>query len=91
MDCNLPGSSVHGILQARIQEWVAISFSICICICTYKYMSMYILCIVYIFHFVSVIFKSGTEITTLHMTCAIEVYFDLFLELIETSQIFLFS
>ena len=27
MDCNLPGSSVNGILQARIQEWVAISFS----------------------------------------------------------------
>ena len=27
MDCSLPGSSVHGILQARIQEWVAISFS----------------------------------------------------------------
>ena len=26
-DCNLPGSSVHGILQARILEWVAISFS----------------------------------------------------------------
>ena len=24
MDCNLPGSSVHGILQARIMEWVAI-------------------------------------------------------------------
>ena len=27
MDCGLPGSSVHGILQARILEWVAISFS----------------------------------------------------------------
>ena len=27
MDCNLPGSSVHGILQARILEWVTISFS----------------------------------------------------------------
>ena len=27
MDCSLPGSSVHGILQARIQEWVAISSS----------------------------------------------------------------
>ena len=25
MDCNLPGSSVHGIFQARILEWVAIS------------------------------------------------------------------
>ena len=28
MDYILPGSSVHGILQARILEWVAISFSI---------------------------------------------------------------
>ena len=27
MDCSLPGSSVHGISQARIQKWVAISFS----------------------------------------------------------------
>ena len=27
MDCNPPGSSVHVILQARILEWVAISFS----------------------------------------------------------------
>ena len=27
MDCGLPGSSVHGILQARILEWIAISFS----------------------------------------------------------------
>ena len=26
-DCNLPGSSAHGFLQARILEWVAISFS----------------------------------------------------------------
>ena len=27
MDCSAPGSSVHGIFQARILEWVAISFS----------------------------------------------------------------
>ena len=27
LDCSPPGSSVHGILQARILEWVAISFS----------------------------------------------------------------
>ena len=26
MDCSLPGSSIHGIFQARILEWVAISF-----------------------------------------------------------------
>ena len=27
MDYSLPGSSVHGIFQARVREWVAISFS----------------------------------------------------------------
>ena len=27
MDCSLPGSSVHEILQSRILEWVAICFS----------------------------------------------------------------
>ena len=27
MDCSLPGSSNHGIFQARTLEWVAISFS----------------------------------------------------------------
>ena len=27
MDCSLPGFSIHGILQARILEWVIISFS----------------------------------------------------------------
>ena len=27
MDCRLRGSSVHGILQARILEWTAVSFS----------------------------------------------------------------
>ena len=27
MDCTLTGSSIHGILQARILEWVAIPFS----------------------------------------------------------------
>ena len=37
MDCNLPGSFVHGISQARILEWVAISFpqgrGYCACLC----------------------------------------------------------
>ena len=28
MDCSPPGSSLHGILQARVLEWVAISFFI---------------------------------------------------------------
>ena len=51
MDCSLPGSSVHGIFQARVLEWVAIAFSygkarstnycvyiniyVCVCVCMY--------------------------------------------------------
>src|SRR5574341_593456 len=27
MDCSQPGSSVHGIFQARVLEWIAIAFS----------------------------------------------------------------
>ena len=27
MDCSLPGSSIHGIFQARVMEWGAIAFS----------------------------------------------------------------
>ena len=37
MDCSLPGSSVHGILQARTLEWVAISFSRRSCMCLVQY------------------------------------------------------
>ena len=28
MDCSPPGSSIHGIFQARVPEWVAIAFAI---------------------------------------------------------------
>ena len=28
MDCSIPGSSIHGIFQARVLEWVSIAFSI---------------------------------------------------------------
>ena len=28
MDCSLPGSSIHGVFQARVLEWVAIAFSV---------------------------------------------------------------
>ena len=28
MDCSLPGSSIHGIRQARVLEWVAIALSV---------------------------------------------------------------
>ena len=38
MDCSLPDSSVHGIFQARVLEWVAIAFSIT---GTYIYICLY--------------------------------------------------
>ena len=31
MDCSLPGSSIHGIFQARVLEWGAIAFSEAFC------------------------------------------------------------
>ena len=31
MDCSSPGSSIHGIFQARVLEWGAIAFSDCYC------------------------------------------------------------
>ena len=46
MDCSPPGFSVHGILQARKLEWVAISFifptHICMCVCIWVYICIYI-------------------------------------------------
>ena len=44
MDCSLPGSSIHGIFQARVLEWAAIAFSICfhllhyICVSGFPYL-----------------------------------------------------
>ena len=37
VDCSLPGSSVHGILQARVLEWGAIAFSQYILVCSKLY------------------------------------------------------
>ena len=37
MDCRLPGSSIHGIFQARVLEWGAIAFSILIPMFSIKY------------------------------------------------------
>ena len=37
MDCSLPGSSVHGIFQARVLEWVAISLKYTINIMCWSY------------------------------------------------------
>ena len=39
MDCSLPGSSVHGIFQARVLEWgiIAFSFKLLYNLLIYKY------------------------------------------------------
>ena len=44
MDCSLPGSSIHGIFQARVLEWGAIAFSQG----TYKSMKLSYLSIVFL-------------------------------------------
>ena len=42
MDCNPPGSSIHGIFQARVLEWGAIAFSeILLRFCIIKYDAIY--------------------------------------------------
>ena len=33
MDCSPPGSSAHGIFQARVLEWGGIALGSCICVC----------------------------------------------------------
>ena len=43
MDCSLPGSSVHGIFQARVLEWGAIAFSINLPNKPYSYLCYYLL------------------------------------------------
>ena len=47
MDCSLPGSSNHGIFQARVLEWGAIAFSNCLCYTNRKYCSSIIPQIIY--------------------------------------------
>ena len=42
MDYSLPGSSTHGIFQAKVLEWGAIAFFVNVCICVYMYVCIYI-------------------------------------------------
>ena len=47
MDCSLPDSSIHGIFQARVLEWVAIAFSInIVSILVYKFVLEYLVLVV---------------------------------------------
>ena len=42
MDCSLPGSSIHGIFQARVLEWGAIAFSEDLLLETFKYTHFFV-------------------------------------------------
>ena len=44
MDCSLPGSSIHGIFQARVLEWGAIAFSILHMLDISKSFVRYVIC-----------------------------------------------
>ena len=68
MDCSLPGSSIHGIVQARVLEWGAIAFSD-IYTHTYIYTSIYTytyICIntysIYIYIYVYIFFRYSSLI-----------------------------
>ena len=45
MDCSLPGSSIHGIFQARVLEWGAIAFSEISLVCLF--LSLFFFVVVY--------------------------------------------
>ena len=70
MDCSLPGSSIHGIFQARVLEWVAIAFFVT------KYDLLTRLCMQNYFQtwqhlqvFIGCQFARGTLLTTLDSAC----------------------
>ena len=56
VDCSLPGFCIHGILQARMLEWVTISFSNTVCFCLFlnfvwiEYMHYFMFCFNNLFH-----------------------------------------
>ena len=56
IDCSPPGSSVHGILQARILEWVSISFS--------RYITTYVHIKTYTENFIAALFIATKKVET---------------------------
>ena len=57
MDCSPPGSSVHGIFQARVLEWGAIAFSVL----SYTYSLYYVEVCSFYTHFVEVLMLTFVE------------------------------
>ena len=66
MDCSPPGSSIHGIFQARVLEWDAIAFSSVI------HIHIYIYTYIYIYIYFSRFFSDYYKILNL-VPCAIQL------------------
>ena len=66
MDCSPPGSSVHGIFQARVLEWGAIAFSVLfILLCTKLKIKLNSLVILYINKIKNILYPSQLRFCTL--------------------------
>ena len=65
MDCSLPGSSIHGISQARVLEWGAVAFSRFSWLAAYKSLnSSFFLILLFLYKF-TVLVKKPEVLTTL--------------------------
>ena len=62
MDCSLPGSSVHGIFQARVLEWGAIAFSRAV---HYAFLCVWVPEGISVFLFFSLIYSLGLNLLSL--------------------------
>ena len=71
MYCSAPGSSIHGIFQAKVLEWGAIAFSKCICSVIRKSVPILRVCSTENFHKVNPIVSVGTLLYTQYPRCSI--------------------
>ena len=74
MDCSLPGSSIHGIFQARAPEWVAIAFSHPY-ITTGKTTALSIECVIKLLDFLFILLRNGVLISIVFISCNALVQF----------------
>ena len=71
MDCSLPGSSVHGIFQARVLEWVAIAFSNSLVYYYLNNVRLFIFLEIYLFVFMEIIY---VYVCLVYMQNQIQIY-----------------